>query len=68
MSQYNTAPAPRVPHRVIAVRGSFEEREPAAWRGHLAVTLLVAALSQMLILLGHGLWLLEVWLYHLVRH
>jgi hypothetical protein len=47
--------------RIVGMRQHFQAPEPPAWRGRLAVALLILTIVQLGILFGHWLWLAEVW-------
>lgn len=55
----HTAPPPRVPHRVVGIRGGFKQRETRHWRGSAAATILILVLVQLAILAGHLVWMGE---------
>lgn len=55
----HVVPPSSAPHRVVGMRGSFDEKPPTQWRGTLAVGIFAVLLAQALVFACHLLWVAE---------
>lgn len=53
-------------HRVVGMRPAFDKPdEPSKLLSTVAVTIMVMVVGQALVMMGHGVWLLEVKIFGL---